>query len=202
MKVMGNYRKAQMPILTLENMNTALDLSMSVVAELKERGEKILANLNPENEPEEAALQLVEFIKECKNGYYAIYSSRKLFTERLLAWQKKFVFQEDEINPLKQGSIANSCLMCLESFDPDLLTSMPQLAGEIKIRREPYPVDPQGFFELFEFWWEEKGQYLPYEDLERFFKLPLLYARQRAQKGFFIENSSVGYRLVPTLRLN
>ena len=103
---------------------------------------------------------------------------------------------------MKQGSIANSCLMCLESFDPDLLTSMPQLTGEIKIRREPYPVDPQGFFELFEFWWEEKGQYLPYEDLERFFKLPLLYARQRAQKGFFIENSSVGYRLVPTLRLN
>ncbi len=98
---MENYRKAQMPILTLENMNTALDLSMSVVAELKERGEKILANLNPENEPEEAALQLVEFIKDCKNGYYTIYSSRKLFTERLLAWQKKFTFQEDEINPLK-----------------------------------------------------------------------------------------------------
>ena len=81
MKVMENSRKAQMPILTLENMNTALDLSMSVVAELKERGEKILANLNPENEPEEAALQLVEFIKDCKNGYYTIYSSRRLFTE-------------------------------------------------------------------------------------------------------------------------
>lgn len=37
---MENSRKEQMPILTLENMNTALDLSMSVVAELKEMRRK------------------------------------------------------------------------------------------------------------------------------------------------------------------
>lgn len=36
---MEGKKNNQMPILTLENMNTALDLSMSVVAELKERGE-------------------------------------------------------------------------------------------------------------------------------------------------------------------
>ncbi len=67
------------------------------------------------------------------------------------------------------------------------------------IQKLPVPNDPLGFIELFKFWWEQKGQYLPQDDMERFFKLPLTFARQQAQKGVFIDSQYVEYQEEPLL---
>ena len=130
-------------------------------------------------------------------------SSRKPITDRLMALQKKFTLLENEIDPLKPGSIGDICQNCLrellrqeweenkqvkeqlqtnyerqlkridkrkvsdEKKEEARLNARKKLLEEerklsnIQIQKLPVPNDPLGFIELFKFWWEQKGQYLP-----------------------------------------
>ena len=168
-------------------------------------------------------------------------SSRKPITDRLMALQKKFTLLENEIDPLKPGSIGDICQNCLrellrqeweenkqvkeqlrtnyerqlkridkrkvsdEKKEEARLNARKKLLEEerklsnIQIQKLPVPNDPLGFIELFKFWWEQKGQYLPQDDMERFFKLPLTFARQQAQKGVFIDSQYIEYQEEPLL---
>ena len=63
----------------------------------------------------------------------------------------------------------------------------------IRFGYEPVPVNPDGYLELFKFWWEETGRRLSDEDLKRFFHLPITFARRKAVKGEFVKSPLVEY---------
>ena len=206
------------------------------------------------SEMKEFAVDLSEFVQDCKGEVARMRSSRKPITDRLMALQKKFTLLENEIDPLKPGSIGDVCQNCLrellrqeweenkqvkeqlrtnyerqlkridkrkvsdEKKEEARLNARKKLLEEerklsnIQIQKLPVPNDPLGFIELFKFWWEplgfielfkfwweQKGQYLPQDDMERFFKLPLTFARQQAQKGVFIDSQYIEYQEEPLL---
>ena len=226
----------------MENLQSALNLSVTTNAELKKRGEEILnsVNLSTRSDVKEVAVELSEFVQECKDEVVRMRSLRKPYTDRLLALQKKFTSLESEIDPLKPGSIAHACQSRLrellrqewernkqvkeqlrtnyerqlkridkrkvsdEKKEEARLNARKKLLEEerklsdIQVQKLPVPNDPLGFIELFKFWWEQEGQYLPQEDMERFFKLPLTFARQQAQKGVFIDSQYVEYQETPS----
>lgn len=226
----------------MENLQSALNLSVTTNAELKKRGEEILnsVNLSTKSDVKEVAVELSEFVQECKDEVVRMRSLRKPYTDRLLALQKKFTSLESEIDPLKPGSIAHVCQSRLrellrqewernkqvkeqlqtnyerqlkridkrkvsdEKKEEARLNARKKLLEEerklsdIQVQKLPVPNDPLGFIELFKFWWDQKGQYLPQEDMERFFKLPLTFARQQAQKGVFIDSQYVEYQETPS----
>lgn len=95
----------------MENLQSALNLSVTTNAELKKRGEEILnsVNLSTKSDVKEVAVELSEFVQECKDEVVRMRSLRKPYTDRLLALQKKFTSLESEIDPLKPGSIAHAC---------------------------------------------------------------------------------------------
>ena len=128
---------------SMENLQSALNLSVATNAELKKRGEDLLKNVNG-----------------------AAKSEKK--EEARLNARKKLLEEERKLS-------------------------------NIQIQKLPVPNDPLGFIELFKFWWEQKGQYLPQDDMERFFKLPLTFARQQAQKGVFIDSQYIEYQEEPLL---
>lgn len=66
-------------------------------------------------------------------------------------------------------------------------------AGEIKKRLVPQPVAPEGFAEVFKFWWENVGKGLPAEELERALHPMLMYAKKQAAKGVLIKSERVKY---------
>ena len=228
---------------SMENLQSALNLSVATNAELKKRGEDLLKNVinAAKSEVKEFAVDLSEFVQDCKGEVARMRSSRKPITDRLMALQKKFTLLENEIDPLKPGSIGDVCQNCLrellrqeweenkqvkeqlrtnyerqlkridkrkvsdEKKEEARLNARKKLLEEerklsnIQIQKLPVPNDPLGFFELFKFWWEQKGQYLPQDDMERFFKLPFTFARQQAQKGVFIDSQYIEYQEEPLL---
>ena len=227
----------------MENLQSALNLSAAANAELKKRGEDLLKNVNgaAKSEKKEFAVDLSEFVQDCKDEVARMRSSRKPITNRLTALLKNFTLLENEIDPLKPGSIGDVCQNCLrellrqeweenkqvkeqlrtnyerqlkridkrkvsdEKKEEARLNARKKLLEEerklsnIQIQKLPVPNDPLGFIELFKFWWEQKGQYLPQDDMERFFKLPLTFARQQAQKGVFIDSQYIEYQEEPLL---
>ena len=228
---------------SMENLQSALNLSVATNAELKKRGEDLLKNVNgaARSEKKEFAVDLSEFVQDCKGEVARMRSSRKPITDRLMALQKKFTLLENEIDPLKPGSIGDVCQNCLrellrqeweenkqvkeqlqtnyerqlkridkrkvsdEKKEEARLNARKKLLEEerkrsnTQIQKLPVPNDPLGFIELFKFWWEQKGQYLPQDDMERFFKLPLTFARQQARKGVFIDSQYIEYQETPLL---
>ena len=226
----------------MENLQSALNLSVTTNAELKKRGEEILnsVNLSTRSDVKEVAVELSEFVQECKDEVVRMRSLRKPYTDRLLALQKKFTSLESEIDPLKPGSIAHACQSRLrellrqewernkqvkeqlqtnyerqlkridkrkvsdEKKEEARLNARKKLLEEehklsdIQVQKLPVPNDPLGFIELFKVRGDQKGQYLPQEDMERFCKLPLTFARQQAQKGVFIDSQYVEYQETPS----
>ena len=204
----------------MENLQSALNLSVATNAELKKRGEDLLKNVNnaAKSEMKEFAVDLSEFVQDCKGEVARMRSSRKPITDRLMALQKKFTSLENEIDPLKkqvkeqlrtnyerQLKRIDKRKVSDEKKEEARLNARKKLLEEerklsnIQIQKLPVPNDPLGFIELFKFWWEQKGQYLPQDDMERFFKLPLTFARQQAQKGVFIDSQYVEYQETPLL---
>ena len=74
----------------MENLQSALNLSVTTNAELKKRGEEILnsVNLSTKSDVKEVAVELSEFVQECKDEVVRMRSLRKPYTDRLLALQK------------------------------------------------------------------------------------------------------------------
>ena len=102
----------------MENLQSALNLSVATNAELKKRGEDLLKNVNnaAKSEKKEFAVDLSEFVQDCKGEVARMRSSRKPITDRLMALQKKFTLLENEIDPLKPGSIGDVCQNCLREL--------------------------------------------------------------------------------------
>ena len=84
---------------SMENLQSALNLSVATNAELKKRGEDLLKNVNnaAKSEKKEFAVDLSEFVQDCKGEVARMRSSRKPITDRLMALQKKFTLLENEI---------------------------------------------------------------------------------------------------------
>ena len=103
---------------SMENLQSALNLSVATNAELKKRGEDLLKNVNgaAKSEKKEFAVDLSEFVQDCKDEVARMRSSRKPITDRLMALQKKFTSLENEIDPLKPGSIGDICQNCLREL--------------------------------------------------------------------------------------
>ena len=87
----------------MENLQSALNLSAATNAELKKRGEDLLKNVNnkkrgedllknvnnaAKSEMKEFAVDLSEFVQDCKGEVARMRSSRKPITDRLMALQK------------------------------------------------------------------------------------------------------------------
>ena len=102
----------------MENLQSALNLSVATNAELKKRGEDLLKNVNgaAKSEKKEFAVDLSEFVQDCKDEVARMRSSRKPITNRLTALLKNFTSLENEIDPLKPGSIGDICQNCLREL--------------------------------------------------------------------------------------
>ena len=76
----------------MENLQSALNLSAATNAELKKRGEDLLKNVNgaAKSEKKEFAVDLSEFVQDCKDEVARMRSSRKPITNRLTALLKNF----------------------------------------------------------------------------------------------------------------
>ena len=66
----------------MENLQSALNLSVTTNAELKKRGEEILnsVNLSTKSDVKEVAVELSEFVQECKDEVVRMRSLRKPYT--------------------------------------------------------------------------------------------------------------------------
>lgn len=60
----------------------------------------------------------------------------------------------------------------------------------------PVVVGVDGYFELFAFWWEQAGKYMPDADLQRIFHAPLMYAKKLANQkdnAVFFNSDNISY---------
>ena len=69
--------------------------------------------------------------------------------------------------------------------------------GIVEVELIPRPAAPEGYVELFKFWWENVGCNLSTDDLDRIFHPMLMYAKKQAAKGIFIHNEFVNYMEEP-----
>ena len=202
---------------------TALNLSVATNAELKKRGEDLLKNVNnaAKSEMKEFAVDLSEFVQDCKGEVARMRSSRKPITDRLMALQKKFTLLENEIDPLKPGSIGDVCQNCLRELlrqeweenkqvKEQLRTNYERQLKRIDKRKVSDEKKEEARLNARKKLLEEERklsniqiQKLPVPNdplgFIELFKFPLTFARQQAQKGVFIDSQYIEYQEEPLL---
>ena len=89
----------------------------------------------------------------------------------------------------------------LRRADERLLKGQAAIALErVETVTVPVVKAPEGYIDLWRFWWQEVGQHLDDADLQRIFHPALAYAKKQARRGVRIESEHVKYVEEPKLR--
>ena len=113
-------------------------------------------------------------------------TERKRLEENLVRSQKRAESRRGWNETQRQAALSRA-----EERYAEGIRSLSQQTVEIELI--PSPAAPEGYVELFKFWWENVGQNLSTDDLDRIFHPMLMYAKKQAAKGVFIKDCNVNY---------
>lgn len=89
-------------------------------------------------------------------------------------------------------------LQAMQRADNRLITGRAELKlSEIPVCYVPCVTDPDGYLDLFRYWWIETGRRLSEKDLQRIFRPMLSFARKQARKGVRVDSPWIDYRPEP-----
>lgn len=125
-----------------------------------------------------------------KSKRAAAETTRKQLEENLVHSQKRAESRKGWNESQRQAALSRA-----EERYTEGLRSLAQQTVEVELI--PRPTSPDGYVELFKFWWENVGQNLSTDDLDRIFHPMLMYAKKQAAKGIFIHNEFVNYMEEP-----
>ena len=130
---------------------------------------------------------LAEYLKSKR---VAAETTRKQLEENLVRSQKRAESRKGWNESQRQAALSRA-----EERYTEGLRSLAQQTVEVELI--PRPTSPEGYIELFKFWWENVGQNLSADDLDRIFHPMLMYAKKQAAKGVFIHNEFINYMEEP-----
>ena len=130
---------------------------------------------------------LVDFLKE---KHVRAASERRRLEENLVRSQKRAESRKGWNESQRQAALSRA-----EERYTEGLRSLAQQTVEVELI--PRPTSPDGYVELFKFWWENVGQNLAPDDLDRIFHPMLMYAKKQAAKGVFVKDCNVNYMEEP-----
>ena len=130
---------------------------------------------------------LAEYLKSKR---VAAETTRKQLEENLVRSQKRAESRKGWNEVQRQAALSRA-----EERYTEGLRSLAQQTVEVELI--PRPTSPEGYIELFKFWWENVGQNLSADDLDRIFHPMLMYAKKQAAKGVFIHNEFINYMEEP-----
>ena len=117
-------------------------------------------------------------------------TERKRLEENLVRSQKRAESRKGWNEVQRQAALSRA-----EERYAEGIRSLSQQTVEVELI--PRPAAPEGYVELFKFWWENVGQNLSTDDLDRIFHPMLMYAKKQAAKGVFIHNEFINYMEEP-----
>lgn len=113
-------------------------------------------------------------------------TERKRLEENLVRSQKRAESRRGWNETQRQAALSRA-----EERYAEGIRSLSQQTVEVELI--PRPAAPEGYVELFKFWWENVGCNLSTDDLDRIFHPMLMYAKKQAAKGVFIKDCNVNY---------
>ena len=76
--------------------------------------------------------------------------------------------------------------------------------GRIELQNQIVPVQlvpvvtsPDGYLDLFKFYWEEQGKMLTEKEMQRLFHPMMMFAKKQAAKGVLIKSAGINYQEIP-----
>ena len=125
-----------------------------------------------------------------KSKRVAAETTRKQLEENLVRSQKRAESRKGWNEAQRQAALSRA-----EERYTEGLRSLAQQTVEVELI--PRPTSPDGYVELFKFWWENVGCNLSADDLDRIFHPMLMYAKKQAAKGVFVKDCNVNYMEEP-----
>ena len=199
--------KSELPSKMWKDLGSILTNAVKTRSRLMSEGEQLLLTVDnvrrlKNDEYERFIWLMADYVRRCKSEMKLIRESRKLYTNKLLEVRDHFTGIENSMDPDHPDTLPNRIreeLDYLLTFQNERKRSA-ELADHTDCRYKLEVLQPEGYMDLLLFWWEQKGQLLPANELNRIFSRQINYARRRALDGDFIGSSYLHY--TETVRLS